>query len=1372
METTETLRQQYRLLDLPNLLKQKPSALLDVPSTADQALSQIGIKSVFDLGSSWLFQNARAVAGLAVPGSPEARLGLLAADLLTAGMTAPSAGTAAGLGIENLQGLTPAQAQALKDALGVTTIDDLAFWPPQATARTLVAQAAGQTPQHAEPGEELRPRFGQYPTERIYYDTLVMLGMEGDDVAAVKDLSTDGPVPLNPTVTSPGFGKPALGARLTLAQSWYAQGITLGHLLHCLMLASGEATRVAVVDWTRRTSAFSAESIGETEQLDNAATHSRSLSEVQEAVAKEAQQGFSQSDAGGKATSHSEQGSAGTGLLTSLFASGDLSTVDNQATTSAQAQSSSWSTGDRDVSASLMQQVQDRTEQHAGSTRNRRASAVREVSQSEHDSVSTRIVANYNHMHALTVQYFEVVQVYRVDVKVHRIDRVLFIPLELLDFADANVIERFRGALGRSALTRRAFNLLVDASAVVQITPAALTVVSSTSPGIMKVASGPSLMDLAGSPNLGPGVAATGSTASNQSTMPVPGLGKTLPSAGTTPPAPTLPSGGTPLSVGSAYVWDDRAIIRATQLIGVPLVRPGSNALHLPADTEVTAITFDGVTVTKLRLTHQGGFTDLDAPAGSWVGLPQETILAGLTAIAISSPKSDPGSKSMTLQCRLRGVPFSLPPIPLVLPRGTDFQTVVQLETDAQARQDELKHHLMQNRLYYSQAAYRSLDSAAITSILAPFQYQGAPLVDQVDPTPVTVAANYLVLRAPTATSTSTSPPTTTSTPATPSMARLLSSSAPTGTPGAASVEPGTPAPNDQGAGTDLTSWGKLLALRGIQLGTGDSRLVSLPTGGVFAEAVLGQSNSAELLDITRFWNWQDSPIPIQPPEVAPVSTGSRASPEDLKPGQLGAPVLNISSPSTLPDPSGLAAILGAIANGNMFRDMSGLAGTQGLVTAGMQGTLQAADQAGQIASANMRTEAQKAIAMGQIAADLAKAFLGVPSTGGSVQGISGQGAKINQGQSMDRRGVSSGGNRTGSAGAGLNGQGGGTSGTGGGGRSNGVLGGTPKGGFETQAYESALAPGQSPSVSNLAGALADSLSSGMGEIQLASASGDGAIAGSTVNAALPLITAFETGAGTSPWMNLSRASVATRLRELVTNPDKVKQADLNLCGPAIFARLWAARDPAAFAQFAIELFEKGHSQIGQYKVRPRSASLLGEDYTQLVAKYSALPNPKEMPPPADWMILGSIRDVENSVFRYKGTPEEDVSAITPPGEVVKWLNAAGAWRKVRDETNLLFTKGLDHAQSLAPDGTTDVALLINSAMLPKQDIPFFMKVTPNHYIGLESKIRVFNDTVEFVYWTWGNPLALLSIPVATFQKHYYGALIAQRDSGLVITQT
>jgi hypothetical protein len=36
---------------------------------------------------------------------------------------------------------------------------------------------------------------------------------------------------------------------------------------------------------------------------------------------------------------------------------------------------------------------------------------------------------------------------------------------------------------------------------------------------------------------------------------------------------------------------------------------------------------------------------------------------------------------------------------------------------------------------------------------------------------------------------------------------------------------------------------------------------ISLPTNGMVGEAVLGETNVSEKIDLTRFWNWQDSPI-------------------------------------------------------------------------------------------------------------------------------------------------------------------------------------------------------------------------------------------------------------------------------------------------------------------------------------------------------------------------------------------------------------------------------------------------------------------------------------------------------------------------------
>src|SRR5262249_46159399 len=90
--------------------------------------------------------------------------------------------------------------------------------------------------------------------------------------------------------------------------------------------------------------------------------------------------------------------------------------------------------------------------------------------------------------------------------------------------------------------------------------------------------------------------------------------------------------------------------------------------------------------------------------------------------------------------------------------------------------------------------------------------------------------------------------------------------------------------------------WKAFLDRRGIVIGQAKVEFVPLSSGGVFAEAVLGRFNCAEKLDITRFWNWQDSPIPIQPSDIAPIQAASRAqSDAAIAPGQLSAPIVSIT---------------------------------------------------------------------------------------------------------------------------------------------------------------------------------------------------------------------------------------------------------------------------------------------------------------------------------------------------------------------------------------------------------------------------------------------------------------------------------------------
>ncbi|MHC2148652.1 hypothetical protein [Pseudomonas sp. 210_17 TE3656] len=988
-------------LDVPALLKQPLTELLAVSPDAATALQSLGIQTIFDLGCSRLFADARVVAFTKDELGPAAMHGLAPGDLLddaTRYDTLEALGT---LPLKALRLLSGTQATKLSQALQVTTVRDFAQWPPYVAARQLVNGSFGgaSMDRDALQEERLRPTFGEFPTERVYYTTLVMLQMNETAADGMKVL--DGGISLDASLAQRnGFTKPAIGAQLTYSQSWYVQGITFGHLLHSLALAPGEATRIAIVDWSRRTRATSTEAISETEQLDSATSHARALSEVQNAVANEMQQGGSMSTSHAESSAYSAQASVGTGLLTSLWASGDVSGTTQGSTTDTTASSSSWSLGNRSVAASMTQNINDRTEQHSTSARNRRATAVREVSQSEHEQVSTRIVANYNHMHALTIQYYEIVQVYRVTTRLHRAERCLFIPIERIDFSAGKgdqFVERFRGALARAALNVRARELLLDEVSAVEV--------RATSARIVAPFAQADLLR-----------AAVRLNAAAMMARP-----ETLAAAGAAVAPATALCATAMMGVAGVRTWDRAELATASRFLARPIVRPGSDALFVPDDTELLAITFDQVVIDKLRLDRidpQASDTDLTVHSGR-VDLPAGVRMGDLDAIHASRTESSSGSGQMTLWCAHLGRRFSLPTIPIEV--GTAVSRVVALRTDQADRRRELLAHLQANNAHYTQAILRSLDSATLVLLLADYTWNGRPVIDQVEPKPVTVAGNFLVLRAP----------------------------LDDGEPSGVRVD-----------GREL-AWSKLLVQRGFDMGDEpDARVVPIPTNGVFAEAVLGRSNSAEKLEYTRFWNWQDSPIPLQPTEIAPVSTGSRATPEDLKPGQLGQPLLNIVNPTSLPDPAGLGAVLTAVSNGNMFRDMAGLAGTQALAGQTSQGTLDAATAAAQIASANMRAQMQKAVAMGQIAADLAKTAMGMPSSGGSNQSITAEAARVAHGEQRDAAGLTPGS----AAGGGASPDIGGDDGSSGGGESadgtgveRAVFGGSSQGSSGQAAFERAL---------------------------------------------------------------------------------------------------------------------------------------------------------------------------------------------------------------------------------------------------------------------------------------------------------------------------
>src|ERR1700733_317147 len=85
----------------------------------------------------------------------------------------------------------------------------------------------------------------------------------------------------------------------------------------------------------------------------------------------------------------------------------------------------------------------------------------------------------------------------------------------------------------------------------------------------------------------------------------------------------------------------------------------------------------------------------------------------------------------------------------------------------------------------------------------------------------------------------------------------------------------------------------------------------------------------------------------------------------------------------------------------------------------------------------------------------------------------------------------------------------------------------------------------------------------------------------SSVADAQTTILAFASSKAIGAWPSLDRQAIALRLLEIVTVPRTINQGALNLCGPAAFFAIVAARHPVSVASAAIALFETGKCALG-----------------------------------------------------------------------------------------------------------------------------------------------------------------------------------------------
>lgn len=270
--------------------------------------------------------------------------------------------------------------------------------------------------------DDLIPRLGELAVSSTTHSVSVAIT---ETVHAGESLSAlEGCLSVPDRQDAGQHARPAIGVRLVHEQGWFARGVALGDLVNSVCLAPGEITQVAV-SRRRRTARGAAHSEqAATEELAQEQAESSALDEVQQAVAREAQTGSSSTET---SSDHEQSGLSG-GFL-GLFG-GSAGVARN----SAASRNVSRSTGERQVATEANQNLHQSAMQHAQRVRAQHGTEVREVAETESSDLQTRVVANYNHMHALTIQYYQVLQVYELQTRVVSAERVLFVPMVVARF--------------------------------------------------------------------------------------------------------------------------------------------------------------------------------------------------------------------------------------------------------------------------------------------------------------------------------------------------------------------------------------------------------------------------------------------------------------------------------------------------------------------------------------------------------------------------------------------------------------------------------------------------------------------------------------------------------------------------------------------------------------------------------------------------------------------------------------------------------------------------------------------------------------------------------------------------------------------------
>jgi hypothetical protein len=258
--------------------------------------------------------------------------------------------------------------------------------------------------------------------DRIPIDQPLSLDGFRDQVAGI---DTTGNFTADETV--PMAASLGLGYVLQMSQQWTFEGLGLGNLVYSLPLAPGEQQQVAVFERQDTSAVQESEFFTESEAMNQSALSDTSTNATFNSAFNEAASGGSQYQTNSSSSSWGVSGGFSLGFISAGGSGGGGSSSSNGT-------ASNWLQGQRDATEQAAQSTHSSAENQASARVTASRTGMRLATASENMDVTTKIITNHNHTRALTMQYWEVHRIYDVTTAIDGLSLVCLVPMQIVRF--------------------------------------------------------------------------------------------------------------------------------------------------------------------------------------------------------------------------------------------------------------------------------------------------------------------------------------------------------------------------------------------------------------------------------------------------------------------------------------------------------------------------------------------------------------------------------------------------------------------------------------------------------------------------------------------------------------------------------------------------------------------------------------------------------------------------------------------------------------------------------------------------------------------------------------------------------------------------